>query len=352
MSVARGAPNAGHYYSNIISPIRVDMQFTVAASDSGGFGITSLKSNGYVQRVFMHTSATPASGNPNPATGQGLVILKQNFNAYLGCEYSIESPVTGSALAINGSALTANAPYQITTVGAVPQPTFTVTAVADSSGSLASKYWTFTDQLSNNYVIFYVVSGVGAAPALVGPLANYIPIQVSIATNDTNSTVGGNTRTALAAASNVTISGSTSSIVITGAAANSSLNFANLPSAQNSGFTVGAITATTLSSDWGIVGFPAGFVPSIGAAFFATATGGATNTTARVKALGVSGVADLEIMGVSNQLISNASIAANAGAQVLFQFLNSSGTPTNPADTSVVSLSLLFDQSSVTVDGL
>jgi len=187
-------------------------------------------------------------------------------------------------------------------------------------------------------------------------LSGYIPIQVSCATNDNSTTVGGNTRTALAAATNVTISGSTSSIIVTGNLTTTS--FSNLPSAGTSGFTVGAITYTSLAADWQHVGFPAGFTPSVGASFYATTTGGATNTTGRVKALGVSGVTNFEVMGVTNQLLQNSSIAANAGAQVLLQFLgatNSSTTtliPTNPADTSVVNLTLRFDQSSVTVDGL
>lgn len=358
MANRRAAPNAGHFYSNIVEPVKVDIQFTVSAADSGGYGVTSIKSNGYVQNVYMHTSQTAAAGSPNPAAGQGLIILKNNFNKYLGCEFKIESPVTGSAIAINGGGLTVSAPYQITTVGSVPQPTFTVTAVADSGGSLASTYWTFTDQLSNNYVVYYIVSGVGSAPSLTGALANYTAIPVSIATNDTNSTVAGNTRTALAAASNVTITGSSQHVIVTGAASNSNLQFAQLPSAGTSGFTVGSITFTSLATDWQSVGFPKGFSPTVGAAFYATSTGSAVNTTARVKALGISGVSSLEIMGVTNQLISNSDVASNAGAQVLFQFLaatNSSTTtliPTNPTDTSVVSMSLYFDNSSVTVDGL
>ena len=356
MSTARSGYNKGLFYSNIVSPITIDLQFTVSSTDSGGYGITSLKSNGYVQNVYMHTSATPASGSPNPPSGQALIILKNNFNTYLGGKLTIQSPVTGSATAINGSGLTLHNPYQITTVGAVPAPTFTATAVADSSGNLAGKYWTFSDQYNNNYVVWYVISGSGTQPSLTGALSGYIPIQVSCATNDNSTTVGGNTRTALAAATNVTISGSTSSIIVTGNLTTTS--FSNLPSAGTSGFTVGAITYTSLAADWQHVGFPAGFTPSVGASFYATTTGGATNTTGRVKALGVSGVTNFEVMGVTNQLLQNSSIAANAGAQVLLQFLgatNSSTTtliPTNPADTSVVNLTLRFDQSSVTVDGL
>lgn len=357
MSVYRAAPNAGHFYSNIVSPIKVDLQFTVNSTDSAGLGITSLKSNGYVQSVFMNTSATPATGSPNPAAGNAVVILKNNFNTFLGSSFSCEPTLTGSSLAINGSALTSHVPYQITVVGAVPEPVFTVTTIADTAGSLAGKYWSFTDQLSNNYLVYYIVAGVGSAPALVGALANYIAIPATIASSAADTAVATATRTALAAATNVTITGSTTQVIVTGNAS-STLGFANLPSAQNSGFTVGAITYTNLSSDWHTVGFPLGFIPSVGAGFVATATGGATNTTARVQALGVTGVADMEVLGVTNQMLNNSNIAANGGAQVLLRFLaatnSSTTTPiaTNPANGSIVNVSLYFDQSSVTVDGL
>lgn len=357
MSVSRAAPNAGHFYSNIVSPIKVDMQFTVNSTDSGGFGITSLKSNGYVQSVFMNTSATPATGSPNPTAGHAVVTLKNNFNTFLGSSFSCEPPLTGGSLAINGSALTAHVPYQITVVGAVPEPVFTVTTVADTAGSLAGKYWTFTDQLSNNYLVYYIVAGVGLAPALVGPLANYIAIPATIASGAADTAVATATRTALAAATNVTITGATNQVIVTGNAA-STLGFANLPQVQTSGFAISAITYTNLSNDWHAVGFPLGFQPSVGASFIATTTGGATNTTARVQALGYSAVADVEVLGVTNQTLTNLNIAANGGAQVILRFVSATSSSVTtalasaPAAGSIINVSLYFDQSDVSVDGL
>ncbi len=121
MSVARGFPNAGHFYSNIVKPIKLDLQFTVSAADSAGLGQTSLKSNGYVRNVFMHTSTTPGTNdgatNPNPASGYALIQLKQNFNAYLGLQWSAQDPNTGSIKIDNGATLTIGNPYTITTLG-------------------------------------------------------------------------------------------------------------------------------------------------------------------------------------------------------------------------------------------
>src|SRR5579872_3291419 len=102
MSVARGSQNAGHYYSNIVMPQEVALSFVVNATDSGGLGVTSVKSNGWVRNVFMHTSATPGVNdgvtNPNPASGYALIQLKQNFNVYLGMNYSFVPPTTGGTV--------------------------------------------------------------------------------------------------------------------------------------------------------------------------------------------------------------------------------------------------------------
>lgn len=116
MSVSRGnGQNGGHFYSNITQPVKINLAFTVDATN--GLGITSLKSNGYIRNVFMHTSGTPASNNgalnPNPASGYALIQFNNNYNHYLESVFSFNSPLTGSALTstIIGQA------YTITTTG-------------------------------------------------------------------------------------------------------------------------------------------------------------------------------------------------------------------------------------------
>lgn len=118
MSVARGGQNAGHFYSNITMPQEVAVQFVVNKADTGGLGITGLKSNGWVRNVFMNTSATAGTGNdsvtnPNPAVGNILIQLKQNFNVFYGMNWCAQAVVTGAAL----TSVTNHVTYQIVTVG-------------------------------------------------------------------------------------------------------------------------------------------------------------------------------------------------------------------------------------------
>lgn len=94
----------------------ITCSFTVAATDSGGLGITGL-TGPTVQAVYMHTSATPATGNPNPAAGYIVVQLQDNYNGVFDVIGSSQAAVTGSALSVN-SGLTAGNPYQITVLDA------------------------------------------------------------------------------------------------------------------------------------------------------------------------------------------------------------------------------------------
>lgn len=114
-------------YTGHIFPVSLDCSFTVAATDSGGLGITGLK-GAYVQNVFMHTSSTAGAGNsnpqtpnkvitnPNPASGTILVQL-QDVYTQLYCVDSFCSATTGTPVKIDNSAMTAGVAYTITTLG-------------------------------------------------------------------------------------------------------------------------------------------------------------------------------------------------------------------------------------------
>lgn len=122
MSVVRGfGLNGQHYYSNIAKPTNVECNFIVDNSNGNGLGIRSLKSNGYIESVFMHTTATPGvvNGftNPNPAVGYALIHFKNNFNYFVGMCGGFVSAVSGSALKVDNTALTIGNPYIITTLG-------------------------------------------------------------------------------------------------------------------------------------------------------------------------------------------------------------------------------------------
>jgi len=111
----RNFPNS-RLYSGHYAPVMIDCQFTVSSTDSGGLGITSLKGP-YVANVFMNTSATPASGNPNPSAGIIVVQLQDNFNRWLTGFKSISSPNSGSNVAVSGSSLSVGAAYVISVLG-------------------------------------------------------------------------------------------------------------------------------------------------------------------------------------------------------------------------------------------
>lgn len=134
--------------------------------------------------------------NPNPAVGFALVQLKSNYNRYLGGFSGFASPTTGSTIKIDATdaALTIGNAYIIASVGVGPAGTATIAPVADSSGSLASKYFMLYDSYGNSFCIWFSVSGVGSPP-LLGPAAAYGQrglqyVQQSIVTNDTAATIG------------------------------------------------------------------------------------------------------------------------------------------------------------------
>ncbi len=108
-------PNAGHFYSNYIMPVKLDCGFTVAPAN--GLGITGLTGSG-IANVFMHTSTTPATGNrsalnPNPADGIIVVQLGDNYNSYLGGNFQVQDTISGG----NVTTTVANTAYIITSVG-------------------------------------------------------------------------------------------------------------------------------------------------------------------------------------------------------------------------------------------
>lgn len=118
MSVARGfGLNGKSIYTNVTKPILVFCNFIVDATNGNGYGIRSLKSNGYIESVFMHTSATPGTlngyTNPNPPVGYAQIRFKNNFNYYLGGFSGWAAPLASTST----TSTTANSVYAITSLG-------------------------------------------------------------------------------------------------------------------------------------------------------------------------------------------------------------------------------------------
>ncbi len=99
-------------YSFQSKPVWLDLEWSVNKADSAGFGVVNVKGQG-VKQVWMQSSATPATSNPfvnSTSAGYALIELEYNYQRVYCPNYRIVSPVTGSGLAINGSALTAGVP--------------------------------------------------------------------------------------------------------------------------------------------------------------------------------------------------------------------------------------------------
>jgi len=229
--------NGGRQYSFLNKPVLIDCNFVVDSANGNGLGIRSLKGSG-VQAVYMHTSSTPATGNPNPASGFALIQLSNNYNRYCGGFSGFISPVTGSALNINSgsAALTVGNPYVITSVGHAAAGQASIVAVADSSGSLASKYFNLYDAYGNNWLLWFYVTGVGgSAPSGVAGT----PVQVTIAQNAANTAVAAAMTSVIGLLQPPQVSGvfsfTTSTSTATTLATNTSTNPYHLPGAPQDG---------------------------------------------------------------------------------------------------------------------
>jgi hypothetical protein len=93
----------------------LDCVFTVASTDSAGKGITNLVGP-LCGSVYMHTSQTPSSGNPNPAAGYIVVNLTSpyfEFNSFSMSSKSIPAPTPTNV----SSGVVLGNPYVIYSVG-------------------------------------------------------------------------------------------------------------------------------------------------------------------------------------------------------------------------------------------
>lgn len=363
--------NGGREYSFLNRPVLIDCNFTVDATN--GLGITGLKGAG-VQNVFMHTSTTPAVGNngvlnPNPASGIALIQLANNYARYCGGFNGIVSPLTGSALAINASALTVGSPYVITSVGAGVSGSVTIAPVADVSGSLASTWFRMYDAYGNTYIIWFSVAGVGSAPVGVSGTL----VQVQLVSGETAANVGAKLVIVLngllaAQPGNLTAPAGVFSFTAAGTTTVTATSTAVGPlpgkpaeGAIATGFTFALVNYSTNLQDWQGVGLPKGVVPAVGASFIATATGYSTGggSTGLVKLPGVSGISSIEVIGDANKSLAPIPMfgSPNVGGWVMVQFLAPTSASvttmlaTAPAVGSLVNMSFYVEAASIIIAG-
>lgn len=196
-------------YSFHRMPVLLDCNFVVDSTNGNGLGIRNLKGQG-IQNVFMHTSATPATGNPNPASGYIMVQLSDNYNRNYGGFDGFVSPVSGTPITITAANLTAGQLYTIVSLGSstaadwlavgVPNgvtPAVGVSFIAISTGAGAGTGAVEVPAASGSGII--KIEGVGdsnlmnpssnIAQGIIVPPGMYLNFQCLAATNSSTTTM-------------------------------------------------------------------------------------------------------------------------------------------------------------------
>lgn len=160
--------NAGHFYTNLSRPVDINLNFIVDATNGNGLGVRSVKSNGYVRNVFMHTSASPGTNNgilnPNPAVGYAIVQLQGNFSRYIGGFAGAQAPLTSTST----TSLTAGNPYVITSLGT------TTTAQWQTAGLTAG----FTPAVGSAFIAAATASIGGTGTVGIPAASTVLSVQV------------------------------------------------------------------------------------------------------------------------------------------------------------------------------
>lgn len=329
MSQPRGyGLNGKSIYTNVVKPQDINLTFTVTPTN--GLGVTSVKSNGYVRNVFMHTSGSPTAHdgytNPNPAAGYFMIQFTNNFNYYLSNLLSVQAPASGSDVKIDNSALTAGLAYTITTVG---------------NASLAQ--WQA------------VGLPAGMTPA-VG--VSFIATAVGAGSNVLTSMVQVPSTSGIVAVEQIGSPGASLS------SSNIAANGGAWLIGQFMGgvFTAGSYTpAGTINAQTFTGSALANHAHSLLLKNASVSDGATTRVNAGTNLLGANTGSDITVAGAgANGGVQNASAGTPAGSVSQATFTGSlaelSGTialsKAAPATGSIVSMLIKFDGSSVTIDGI
>jgi hypothetical protein len=184
--------------SSIIGGSSIDLSFKVLSTNASG--VTNVSAPFGVAAVYMHTSTTPATGNPNPLAGYIVVELTPQFSGYIGSYDAFLSANSGSSVSIS-SGLTANQVYTIITVGtstaanwqAIGLPVGVTPAVGVSFVASTSSAGTGTGTVqaplatgSGVYKIEAIGSPVATSDVGVTGYGSYIMFQALGATSSTS----------------------------------------------------------------------------------------------------------------------------------------------------------------------
>lgn len=309
MATPRGyGQNGQALYTNITKPMYTWLTFTVTPTN--GLGVTSVKSNGYANYVFMHTSTTPTASNgvtnPNPANGYAMIGLKNNFNYFVGMRGTVAAPATSTST----SSVTTGAVYTITLLG---------TTTAAQWLAVGLPPWV-TATVGQTFVATATQAIGGTGTVGVAGITNISGISV---VGDPNQTI---------ASSNVASYGG--AYLVIQFSALTAAGTINTPTFTGS--ALGTHTHDLLLKN------------------AAVADGATTRVNAGANLLGANTGGDLTVTGSgANGGIVAASAGTPAGTISALTFTSTSAAAAAaPTTGSIVRLELCFDGSSVTVDGI
>ncbi len=319
--------NGKSIYTNITKPMAVNLTYTVTPTN--GLGVTSLKSNGYVRNVFMHTSTTPTANdgytNPNPAAGYAVIQFNNSFNHYIGMTSSFVG-ATATSTKIDDSALTAGVVYVITVVGDSTEAVWHAVGVPPG----------VTPAVGVSFVALTVGAGAGTSTSRV---------QLSTSSGISAVEVVGDPNTMLAPSTISTNGGAWVLVKFLGELA-SITNFTPAGTINTPTFTGSALAAHT---------------HDILLKNAAVADNASSRVNAGANLLGANTGGDLTVTGGgANGGIVTASAGTPVGTISALTFTGTAGAVSGtvtlgaaaPATGSVISLGFLFDGSTVSIDGL
>lgn len=309
MSIPRGyGLNGKSLYTNVTAPQYTWLTFTVTPTN--GLGVTSVKSNGYVNYAFMHTSTTPTASNgitnPNPPSGYAVIGLKNNFNHFLGMRGSVAAPATNTGT----TSTTANTVYTITALG---------TATAAQWQAVGLPVWV-TPTVGQTFVATASQSIGGSATVGTAGVSNIGAISV---VGDPNTTIA-------------------SSVISTYGGAYLVLQFSALTAA-------GTINTPTFTGS-----ALATHTHDLLLKNAAVADGATTRVNAGANLLGANTGSDITVTGSgANGGVVATSAGTPAGTISALTFTSTSAAAAAaPTTGSIIRLELCYDASSVTIDGL
>lgn len=195
------------------------------------------------------------------------------------------------------------------------------------------------------------VAGIPQDGSTVIPSTNSLPTPIWFTISSGSATAGsiwsdgfGNLYTVAATISSATLlkttgvqapgAASGTLTFVSGSGATTALTYSAAVAGLATGFTFAQTVSDTNLQDWQTVGVPKGITPAVGVSFVAKATG-AGFSTGTVKALGVSGVSAIEVLGDPNMSFSPQPQGGspNVGGWILVKFLKPSTTAVTSALT-------------------